>query len=64
MTRSSFYGRIGCDNILSIVGNNNEFQFKLALKCIRFWAVRRGIYSPNMGYFSGVTLAVMLTRVR
>ena len=64
MTQSSLYGRIGCDNLLSIVGKNNENAFKLTLKCVRFWAIRRGLYSVNCGYFSGVTLAVMVARVR
>jgi poly(A) polymerase len=64
MTQSSLYGRIGCDNLLSIVGTNNETAFKLTLKCVRFWAIRRGLYNVNCGYFSGVTLAVMVAKVR
>lgn len=37
--------------------------FKCVLKLVRFWAKRRGIYSVNCGYFSGITLSVMVARV-
>jgi poly(A) polymerase len=33
------------------------------LQCVRLWATRRGLYSVNFGYFSGITLAVMAARV-
>lgn len=59
LTQNSFYGRIGCDNILSVVSKH----FTLFLKCVRFWALRRGLYCVDFGYFSGITLAVMTAKV-
>ncbi len=38
-------------------------HFTLNLQCVRLWAIRRGLYSVNFGYFSGITLAVMTARV-
>ena len=58
-TQNSLYGRVGCDNIISVVSPH----FKLALKCIRFWAMQRSLYSVSCGYFSGITLAVMVAKV-
>ena len=33
------------------------------LKAVRFWAMCRGLYSTNFGYFSGITLAVMVAKI-
>jgi poly(A) polymerase len=35
----------------------------MALRVIRFWALRRGLYSVNAGYFSGITLSVMVAKI-
>jgi poly(A) polymerase Pap1 len=56
------YGRIASDNLLSAV-SYNESTFRLVLRCVRFWALRRGVYSVNCGYFSGITLSVLVARV-
>ena len=58
-TQNSLYGRIGCDNILAIVSPH----FNLTLRCVRLWAFQRGLYSVSCGYFSGITLAVMVAKV-
>ncbi len=55
------YGRIASDNIIGAV--QNEQAYKLALRAVRFWAVKRGLYSVNCGYFSGITLSVMVARI-
>jgi poly(A) polymerase len=59
-SQNSLYGRIACDNLKTIAGS---FTFKLVLKAVRFWAMRRGLYSTNFGYFSGITLAVMVAKI-
>jgi poly(A) polymerase len=41
----------------------NDQTFRLALKCVRFWAHSRGLYSVNCGYFSGITLSVMVAKL-
>ena len=40
-SQNSLYGRIACDNLKTIAGS---FTFKLVLKAVRFWAMRRGLY--------------------
>jgi poly(A) polymerase len=59
-TQNSLYGRIACNNLRLITAN---VAFKLVLRAVRFWAVRRGLYSTNFGYFSGITLAVMVAKI-
>jgi poly(A) polymerase len=59
-TQNSFYGRIACNNLKRVVGSD---IFKLVLRAVRFWAMQRGLYSTNMGYFSGITLAVMVAKI-
>jgi poly(A) polymerase len=59
-TQNSLYGRIACNNLKQVVGND---IYKLVLRAVRFWATRRGIYSTNFGYFSGITLAVMVAKI-
>ncbi|KAH7137934.1 hypothetical protein B0J11DRAFT_513211 [Dendryphion nanum] len=35
--------------------------FRLAYRCIKLWAVQRGIYSSKFGYFGGVHITLMLS---
>ncbi|KAH4031405.1 polynucleotide adenylyltransferase [Parastagonospora nodorum] len=35
--------------------------FRLAYRCIKLWAVRRGIYSAKFGYLGGVHITLMLS---
>ncbi|KAF2122011.1 hypothetical protein BDV96DRAFT_562792 [Lophiotrema nucula] len=37
--------------------------FRLAYRCIKLWAVQRGIYSSRFGYLSGIHITLMLTIV-
>ncbi|XP_011498241.1 PREDICTED: poly(A) polymerase gamma-like isoform X1 [Ceratosolen solmsi marchali] len=53
----------GCrvtDQILRLVPNIENFR--LALRAIRLWAKKKGIYSNILGYFGGVSWAILLAR--
>lgn len=41
----------------------SKHAYRMALKAIRLWARRRGIYSNVLGYFNGVSLAIMTCRI-
>ncbi|XP_012155930.1 poly(A) polymerase type 3 [Ceratitis capitata] len=53
----------GCrvtDEILALVPNIENFR--LALRSIKLWAKKHGIYSNSLGYFGGVTWAMLVAR--
>ncbi|KAF2258557.1 hypothetical protein CC78DRAFT_526146 [Lojkania enalia] len=39
----------------------SAFVFRLAYRCIKLWALRRGIYSSKFGYVGGIHLTLMLS---
>jgi len=54
----------GCrvaDQLLRVVPNHDAFR--VALRTLRLWAQRRGIYSNVVGFFGGVNLAILVARV-
>ncbi|KAG5680694.1 hypothetical protein PVAND_010185 [Polypedilum vanderplanki] len=53
----------GCrvtDEILRLVPNIENFR--LALRTIKLWAKKHGIYSNSLGYFGGVSWAMLVAR--
>lgn len=57
----SLNGSRTTDEILKLVPNTETFH--LALRCIKLWAKRRGIYSNAMGFVAGVALALLTARI-
>lgn len=57
----SLNGSRTTDEMLKLVPNIDTFH--VALRCMKLWAKRRGIYSNAMGYVAGVALALLTARI-
>lgn len=57
----SLNGNRVTDEILSLVPNKKVFHG--ALRCIKYWASRRGITGHLYGYFGGVAYAISVARI-
>jgi poly(A) polymerase len=49
------------DEILRLVPDIPTFR--MALRCIKFWAQRRAIYSNVLGFLGGVAWAMLVAKV-
>ena len=57
----SLNGSRTTDEILKLVPNTETFH--VALRCMKLWAKRRGIYNNALGYVAGVALALLTARI-
>jgi len=60
-TARSINGVRVAKKLLELVPNIN--RFRLALRFIKFWARRRGVYSNIMGYMGGVAWSICVARI-
>lgn len=59
---NSFLGWKNCSIMLSMIENKDTFS--VALRIIKTWARRRGIYGFNFGYLNGISLVIMLIKAQ
>lgn len=58
----SFNGKRVAELILNSV-KDNEYNFRLTLRCIKLWAKNKGINSNSMGYLGGVSWAILVAKI-
>ena len=42
---------------------NNIHHFRTTLKCVKLWAMNKGINSQVMGYMGGVGLTIIVAKI-
>lgn len=57
----SLNGSRGTDELLRLVPDVQTFH--TALRCVKLWAKRRGLYNNAMGYLGGVACAILTARI-
>ena len=57
----SLAGARDTNAILSLVPNRENFE--LVLRCIKLWSKSRGINENVMGYFGGITWALLVAKI-
>lgn len=56
-------GRVVAEDEQVSGGESRLVRFRLCLRLIKYWAQNRGIYCNALGYFGGVTWAILLVQV-
>lgn len=56
-------GRIVAEDEFVEDGSVRLSKFRMCLRLVKYWAKQRGIYSNSLGFFGGVTWAILLVRV-
>lgn len=57
----SFRGWSNCKILHDLIREKETFSW--ALKIIKTWAKKRGIYGFNFGYLNGISIIIMLVKV-
>lgn len=62
-SQKSIHGRLECQHIMDILPPELISKFQFVLKCIKFWAQRRGVYKSIYGYIGGFTCAILAAKI-
>lgn len=60
-SQNSLNGFKATENMLKQVPNIK--RFRNTLRCVKLWAMRRGIYSHTFGYLGGISYAIMVAKI-
>jgi poly(A) polymerase len=61
VSQNSLNGLLTCLNLTRSVPD--QTKFRNTLKIIKFWAMRRCIYSHTLGYLGGISYAIMVAKI-